>query len=182
MRRLCDIDYKVKYRVIDLYMARQNFMHIARFLKWLIVYRTDNYSKADLKQMKKDLSTRLQQLYEIDCLLFHSVDVPMCQDIRAPSSPLKSQKTTTDNADLAKQLTTKSTLSKSTSPVKAKFTPAEWKNEDRIAGLMHYSAGTGLMKRLKKKPMKKVVLSSTKAKVSYTVMLSESVPLIQIVP
>ena len=83
------------------------------------------------------------------------------------------------NSDLAKQLPTKS---KSPAKAVAKLTPAEWKSEERIAGLMHYPAGGALMKRLKKKKQKRVELSTTKVRIVYTVCLGEHVPLIQVVP
>ena len=59
-----------------------------------------------------------------------------------------------------------------------KLTPAEWKSEERIAGLMHYPAGQSLMKKLKKKRQKRVELTSAKIKIAYTVCLGEHVPLI----
>ena len=43
VRKISFIKPEVKERVIQLYMARQNFMHTVRFLRWLLVNREDNF-------------------------------------------------------------------------------------------------------------------------------------------
>ena len=62
----------MKHRILELHMARQTLLYAIRFLQYLI---TSN-SKLQSPEIHETLATRLSQLYEIDVLLFTSIDLP----------------------------------------------------------------------------------------------------------
>ena len=52
-------------------MARQNFLHTIRFVKWLLINR--KWSESEVQELTECLDTRAQQMYEIDKVLFFDV-------------------------------------------------------------------------------------------------------------
>ena len=60
-----------KKRVLQLYMARQNFMHTVRFLQW-----TANNKESPDEELLETIQSRLQQMFEVDQILFSGVEIP----------------------------------------------------------------------------------------------------------
>lgn len=57
-------------------MARQNFLHTLRFLLWLTTFKATEYPNNKIEEFEDCISDRLEQMYEIDKILFTTVEVP----------------------------------------------------------------------------------------------------------
>lgn len=75
------IETDIMNRIIDLFLARQTFLHTLRFLLWLCMTRAPDYSFDkvsshymvtlwQIKEIKESFELRLTQMHEIDILLF----------------------------------------------------------------------------------------------------------------
>ena len=43
IKKIMHAETNIKKRILDLYMARQNFLHTLRFLQWLVINRPEKY-------------------------------------------------------------------------------------------------------------------------------------------
>lgn len=77
------IKKEIKVRVLKLYLARQNLLHTVKFLCWLLIFRGENYK--DSSEMIENLKTKVEQLYEIDWLLFGEVQCPIFTKVKKPA-------------------------------------------------------------------------------------------------
>jgi hypothetical protein len=75
-------------RLTALYLRRQIFFHTVRFLVWICSKRLLAYSMVKIKELEQCIKDRMEQLHEIDKLLFEFVTLPFCPQPRERSKPL----------------------------------------------------------------------------------------------
>ena len=51
-------------------------LHTVRFLWWVKHNRAQRYTSSQMKELVENLSIRLDQLHEMDCVLFQNVELP----------------------------------------------------------------------------------------------------------
>lgn len=64
------VDQKVIDRILSLYYGRQNLWHTVRFLCWIVYYQSNQLQPAQLRELYESINTRVDQMHEIDCILF----------------------------------------------------------------------------------------------------------------
>jgi len=79
---------EVLARLTSLYLRRQIFFHTVRFLVWICSKRLLAYSMVKIKELEQCIKDRLEQLHEIDKLLFEYVSLPFVPSTRERSKPL----------------------------------------------------------------------------------------------
>ena len=84
-------------------------MHVIRFLVWLTIHKPHQYNSTQLAEIMETIETRVEQMHEIDTMLFAEVTLPQPKSSslnlpQYPSGELKS----TAMQKLGKALTTPS--------------------------------------------------------------------------
>ena len=88
LAKIIGIPDSMKQRILQMYMLRMKFFFTLKTLKWFLMHRSENYTSEQMSDLAGDIHTRSKQLYEVDCLLFGGVDLP----VLLPKNIVMSQK------------------------------------------------------------------------------------------